>query len=594
MSQITQQGALNTTALIVPDLYVQIVPPSVSQLNGVPTNVLGVVGTASWGPANAPTTVASMADYARQFGAVQNRKYDLGTAVAAAVLQGANNFRCVRVTDGTDVAASATLNNGAVASIALAGTLTGYTAGATIALTAPPLGGVQATAIVNGIGTLTNATITNPGSGYTVAPTATVTPVSGGTGATATATLSVAGAVLTAKYTGTLGNSVQAALAAGSQSGTFRLTIAIPGQVPEVFDNIGAGLSGNALWIAIANAVNNGLSGLRGPSQIVVATAGAGTTAPATGTVGQTQTFSAGTDGATTITGATLLGSDVAPRKGMYSLRNTGASIGALADVDDSTTWSAQVAYGLSEGTYMVLTGPAGDTITNAIAAKAAAGIDSYAAKLLFGDWVYFNDLTNGMTRLISPQGFVAGRLANLAPQESSLNKPLYGVVGTQKSYQNLVYSTSDLQQLAQAGIDVIANPIPAGNSFGVRIGHNSSSNSATSGDNYTRMTNYEASTFAAGLGLFIGKLQSSQPNDPLRRQVQTTLDAFLQAQQDQRQVDDFSVQCDLNNNPPSRIALGYLQADVQVRYLSVVEKFLLNIEGGQSVTITRQQTTPA
>jgi hypothetical protein len=594
MSQITQQGALNTTALIVPDLYVQIVPPSVALLNGVPSNVLGLVGTAAWGPANAPTTVANMADYARQFGAIQNRKYDLGTAVAAAVMQGANNFRCVRVTDGTDVAATATLNNGAVASITLAGTLTGYTTGATIALGAPPAGGVQATAIVNGIGSLTTVTITNPGSGYTVAPTATVTPVSAGTGATATAALSVAGAVLTAKYTGTLGNSVQAVLANGSQSGTFRLTVAIPGQVPEVFDNIGAGLSGNALWIAIANAVNNGLSGLRGPSQIVVATAGAGTSAPAVGTAGQTQVFAAGTDGATTITASVLLGQDTVPRKGLYSLRNTGASVAALADADDSTTWSAQNAYGLSEGTYMVLTGPAGDTIAAAVAAKASAGIDSYASKLLLGDWVYFNDVTNGVTRLISPQGFVAGRLANLAPQESSLNKPLYGVVGTQKSYQNLVYSTADLQQLAQAGLDVIANPIPAGNSFGVRIGHNTSSNSTTSGDNYTRMTNYEASTFAAGLGLFIGKLQSAQTNDPLRRQVKTTLDAFLQAQQDQRQVDDFSVQCDLTNNPPNRIALGYLQADVKVRYLSVVEKFLLNIEGGQSVTITRQQTTPA
>ncbi|MDE2468744.1 MAG: hypothetical protein KGL35_08375 [Bradyrhizobium sp.] len=594
MSQITQQGALNTTALIVPDLYVQIVPPSVALLNGVPSNVLGLVGTASWGPVNAPTTVSNMADYARQFGAVQNRKYDLGTAVAAAVLQGANNFRCVRVTDGTDVAATSTLNNGAVASVALAGTLTGYTAGATIAFAAPPAGGVQATGVVNGTGTLTGVTITNPGSGYTVAPAATITAISGGAGATATASLSVAGASLTAKYTGTLGNSLQATIASGSQSGTYRLTVAIPGQVPEVFDNIGAGLSGNALWVAIANAVNNGLSGLRGPSQLVVASAGAGVTAPAVGTAGQTQTFASGTDGATTINASVLVGQDVAPRKGMYSLRSTGASVVALADADDSTTWSAQNAYGLSEGSYMILTGPAGDTIANAVSVKASAGIDSYASKLLLGDWVYFNDVTNGVTRLISPQGFVAGRLSNLAPQESSLNKPLYGVVGTQKSYQNLVYSTADLQQLAQAGIDVIANPIPSGNSFGVRIGHNTSSNAATNGDNYTRMTNYEASTFAAGLGLFIGRLQTSQPNDPLRREVKATLDSYLQAQQDQVQVDDFSVQCDSNNNPPNRIALGYLQADVKVRYLSVVEKFLLNIEGGQSVSITRQQTTPA
>src|ERR1700712_2524964 len=103
---IVQQGNINTTALVVPDLYVQIVPPQNLVLNGVPTNVVGVVGTASWGPVNEPAIVGSMADYARQFGFIVPRKYDMGTQVATAVQQGAQSFRCVRVTDGTDIAAS--------------------------------------------------------------------------------------------------------------------------------------------------------------------------------------------------------------------------------------------------------------------------------------------------------------------------------------------------------------------------------------------------------------------------------------------------------------------------------------------------------
>ena len=37
------------------------------------------------------------------------RKYDMGTQVATAVQQGAQNFRCVRVTDNTDTAAQAVL-----------------------------------------------------------------------------------------------------------------------------------------------------------------------------------------------------------------------------------------------------------------------------------------------------------------------------------------------------------------------------------------------------------------------------------------------------------------------------------------------------
>ena len=40
------------------------------------------------------------------------RKYDMGTQVATAVQQGAGNFICVRVTDGTDTAASLTVLGG--------------------------------------------------------------------------------------------------------------------------------------------------------------------------------------------------------------------------------------------------------------------------------------------------------------------------------------------------------------------------------------------------------------------------------------------------------------------------------------------------
>lgn len=515
---IVQQGSINTMALLVPDLYVQIVPPQVTFLNGVPTNVLGVVGTAQWGPVNSPTIIGSMADYARNFGAIQNRKYDAGTQVAAAVLQGANNFRVVRVTDGTEAAGTANLMD---------------TAG---------------------------------------------TPA--------------IGATLTAFYTGTLGNSIVASIVAGSAANTFKLTIALPNQVPEVFDNIGG--SAGVFWTNLVAAVNNG-NAARGPSQLVTAAAGVGTAAP---NVTNTYTLSGGTDGATTITGSTLIGQDTVPRKGMYALRGTSASIAVLADDDDSTTWTNQVSYGLSEGTYMIMVGPAGQSVAAAVTAKNTAGIDSYAAKLLLGDWVYFNDTVNNVRRLISPQGYAAGRLANLSPEQSSLNKQLFGIVGTQKSALNQVYSSAELQTLAGAGIDLIANPSPGGNYFAVRIGHNTSSNAVINGDNYTRMTNYIAATLNAGMGIYIGQLQS--PDE--RQRARTTIQTFLQNLQDQGLIGDvnapgkpaYSVVLDATNNPISRVALGYQQADVKVVYLSIVEKFIINVEGGQSVQINRQTSLAA
>src|SRR5271154_4028424 len=98
---IVQQGALNTTALVVPDLYVQIVAPQNLLLNGVPTNIIGIVGSASWGPVNQPVIVGTMADYATNFGPIVIRKFDMGTNVATAIQQGATAFRCVRVADGS-------------------------------------------------------------------------------------------------------------------------------------------------------------------------------------------------------------------------------------------------------------------------------------------------------------------------------------------------------------------------------------------------------------------------------------------------------------------------------------------------------------
>lgn len=509
---IVNAGALNTTSLIVPDLYVQIVSPQTLLLNGVPTDIVGIVGSASWGPVGEPTICGNLGDYTAAFGPIMARKFDLGTPVAVAVQQGAQNFRCVRVTDGTDSAAYLTL-----------------------------LGAITLVAI----------------------------------------------------HTGSLGNQILVTLSAGSAANSWRLTVALPGQRPEIFDNIIG--SGNGFWQALANAINNGAGALRGPSQYLIAAAGTASIAPVAGSY----PFSAGTpgsDGATALTAAALVGNDGSPRSGMYALRGQGCTIALLSDADDSTQWSVQTAFGLSEGIYMMMTGPAGDDIANAIAVKQSAGIDSYAAKLMFGDWIYWYDQTNQLTRLVSPQGFVAGRLANLSPEQSSLNKPLYGVIGSQKSGQPIIgtasaYASADLAALLSAGIDVIANPQPAGHFWGVRGGHNSSSNAAINGDNYTRLTNYIAATLSSGMGLYVGQLI----NSTLFQNIRATLLGFLNAMLGQGLLGStdgslpFSVLCDVSNNPVTRTGLGYVQADVQIQYQAINEKFIVNVQGGQTVQVSRQ-----
>lgn len=616
---IFQQGSLNTTALIVPDLYVQIVPPNQLLLNGVPTNILGIVGTASWGPVNQPTIAGGPAEYSQFFGPVVARKYDIGTQLALATLQGAQFFSIVRVTDGSDTQAqNAVSATDAIRPLTVGGT---PHTGDSLNIAITPNGGslinvsyvmlvtdtlitaaAALAALVNANTLLSAAGINADVTGAATfnlhysgtAPTVTSTVTGSGTTTTLTTgsatTLATTQLTFKSVYTGSYGNQELVNVSNGSQVGSWRVVVSMPGFVPETFDNIGVGLKGNQVWQAIAQAISSGQNGIRGPSQYLSAVAGAGASTP----VIAQYTLAGGTDGVTNITTATMLGVDTVPRTGMFAMRSQGISLGILADVSDSISWSTQVSFGLFEGIYMMIVGPPSDTLTNACGntgTKAIAGIDSYAVKMIFGDYVYWFDTVNNLQRLVSPQGIFGGLLSNLSPQNSSLNKQVFGIIGTQKSLTGLNYTAADLQALATSGWDLIANPIPAGNMFGGRLGRNSSSNAVIHGDNYTRMTNYIAATLNRGMGLFVGQLQSRRPNDKTRAAAKATLDAFMQALLDQGMIDDFQNICDNSNNPAQRIALGYMQADCQVVYLAVVEYFIINLQGGQSVTINRVST---
>jgi hypothetical protein len=108
-------------------------------------------------------------------------------------------------------------------------------------------------------------------------------------------------------------------------------------------------------------------------------------------------------------------------------------------------------------------------------------------------------------------------------------------------------------------------------------------------------MTNYLAGTLNAGMGTVIGKLQTQSANDPVRRSARATVNNYLQNMKTATppQIADYQVTCDLTNNAPSTISAGQMYMNVRVQYLSVVEEFFVNMEGGQSVTIQRQSVTP-
>ena len=404
-----------------------------------------------------------------------------------------------------------------------------------------------------------------------------------GTDTAAAATVQTNGGTATAIYTGTRGAQIVMTIANGSKPSTKKVTIQLPGLQAEVFDNIVAVAASNASWLAIAAAINTGI-GLQPRSQLVVFSAGVSVAAPVNGAISLT----GGNDGATTITSTVLIGSDSAPRTGLYALRSTGAAVVFCADNDDSTTWSTVAAFAQSEAAYGYGCSASGDTIANFITTMAGAATDTPWFKVIFGDWVYMIDGVNSLTRVVSPIAFAAGNKVAVGPQNSSLNKPLMGVVGTQKSYANQVYSTPELQQIGQARGDVIILNPPGGQYAAMAFGHNSSSDASRKGDNYTTLTNFLAQSLdqRAGTGLFIGRLITPDES----RELSSTLGSFLHALWDNKIIGNaqgtvpYSVLID-----NTQATIGVQKAVIQVQYLSVLEVLVVDVTGGQTVQILSQ-----
>lgn len=480
---IANYGDVNTTAQVVPDVLVEKLPPSVASIAGVPTNTIGIVGSASGGPVGVPTVVGSPAQCSTIFGPLQARLYDLGTVVATATVQGANAFTIVRVTDGTDTAATATTN----------------------------------------------------------------------------------GVTLTSRYSGSYYNKAQIAFGVGSKSNTVKAVISIPGAVATTYDNLP---SDATFWAALQTAAS------RDP--LMVFTIGGSPTAPV---IGSKKLLSGGTDGASAVNSATLVGSNVTnARTGMYALSGKGCAQVVLADATDPGQWSTQAAFGTSEGSLMVVTNSDGS-----ISTAQANRCDSTAVKAVIGDYVLWTDPLNG-PRYVSPQGFYAGRRANLAPNNSSLNKPVYGVSGTQRGSG---YNSAELQTYIQAGWDVLTFGRLGASYYSMASGLNGSSDSTVNDETYSTMTNSLALSLQQGVQPFIG-----MPNTPdLQQKVQASVSNFLARYVTAGLLSrtaggkmPFIVTCDATNNAQADTALGYLRVKVAVTLQGIVRFIVVDLQDGATV----------
>lgn len=390
----------------------------------------------------------------------------------------------------------------------------------------------------------------------------------------------------TGKYNGTTGNAISVQSGAGSQASTVKISIFPPNAPPEIYDNLPTGVPG---MTAAVNAINNGIAGGQPASQWVVATIGASLTGLTTTLANHSLT--AGLDGLSGIVPTDLLGVDgsAGSRTGMYALRTFPFQYLWLCGMTIDTAWPTMLTFAKSEDALAIGSFPENETPTAAIALKLAAGINDPMMALVMNHLVVNDTILNAVV-YIAPACAFAGTCCSINPWQSPGNKTVNGIIGTDKTYGSSPqpFSAADDANLESNGITYVSNPIPAGNVFGWRNGKNSNSNNfATSECAYSTLTNMIVNDLQGPtLGQFINQIQGTKADDPLREAVRGALNSYF-GRGKGTQWDDFSVVCDLTNNPPNSIKQGLLIATVLVAYFAVVNKFIINLTAGQTVSVT-------
>jgi hypothetical protein len=559
------------------------------------------------------SAVSTLVDGAAAIGATLTAFYTgiLGNTLTATMAAGTkpNTYKCQLSLPGILAETFDNLGVGVVPGTTTAGT--GYTSVPNVTVNAPQTsGGTQATiqATLKAISANISGGGASGGTGFVTGDTITL---QNGVILTVTATSGVITALTVTQAGSILGGSIPTnpqAQVSTSGVGTGALINLVWGLGTPIITNPGSGytsatatLTGGAgtggaytlgagCWGNLVNAINNGQSGVRGPSQLVVALQGSSASTPALATY----TFSGGTDGAAGVTDATLVGTNGSRPTGMYALQSANVLTLNLVDHQTSSQWSTIAAFCQSYGIFGAGQGAPGQSIATVAANLAAAGVDNYSFKALAGDWVYWQDTLNNVQRLLGPASFWAPTRAQLTPNQSTLNKPVNGIIGTQRTLMSAPYSSAEALAATQGRVDYLANPSPGGSYFAFQTDMNTSSNAATNSEGYTAMTNFLALTLAANFGWVVGNPQTTN----LRAQVNDAITGFLTnlwlvngyiGNPNAPTQVPFSVQTNAANNPQQQVALGVMQTLVKVTYLSIVRVFVISLEGGSTVNVTVQ-----
>jgi uncharacterized protein len=610
LSNITLDGA-----------YVFEIPPNAAAGAGVPSNLGMIDGTASWNALNVPIPFSDTPSLAAAFGPVALDPYSLVTEGYFACYSN-RNFIGIRVSDGTDTAATVTIKDsgGTVIGIILTALYTG-TEGSKISVTQAPGSlstsgsptetvtiqrGSYAPEVYPNIPApatgafwvnLKNAINTGAGAA-TKLPSQLVTAALGSSvlgPATGTNTYALAGGTNGAwgsqvTISGTTGSGPTVTIVAGGISVVYTY-VSGDTTVALAAAHIAAALTANTSFAASFIATPNGAV------ITIVPIANLNYTLSTSVTSGAVATISLQPGAALSTAGSTpQIGSDSltgAARTGMYAARQTGVDTFILAGNSDATVYGTMATFAQQEAALALCAFTSGLSVSSVLTAKATNGPASVYAGAL-KDWVYFFDQTNQQPRLVSPLGEALGLITSLNPWQSPSNKPYGGfqnITNTERSLNQPPYSYSDASNMAQAGIMWIEKGMSRSSAlFGMATGRNSSAQPGIDDIAYTRMLNFCSKTIASSIGTFVGENQTTQANDKTRQDIKALLDATFQNLFEQGAIQEWDVVCDLTNNNPTTIGNGYCIASVAVQFMDIVRYMVAYVQGGSQVAVQQVQ----
>lgn len=384
---------------------------------------------------------------------------------------------------------------------------------------------------------------------------------------------------LSALTPGTWGNSLAVTVAAGTKTGTFKLTLQY-GSESEVWDNLAINpttgqVDPKLVFGTTAAGGQSALASATFPTPLV-------TTGWATGSF----TMTGGTDGGATAD-ADYVGVATPSKTGLNALDGSPVNLVVCAGQSSTAINNAVIAnaQNVTQAGGLPRIGvigfPKGTQVSGL--ATLTATLDTDRAIAVW-PWLNIFDPVTLANQTVSPLGYFAGVLAQLRAEKSTGNKPVYGILGTDP---NLNVGASDIATAITARVNVIGIPTPAG-PLGIRTGHTLSQTNDTSPIYVRRMKDYiDSLVFTVG-----GQFVDAPIIADLMRQVYQSVDNILlpmktPASANDQMVADYKVICDSTNNPPSSIAQNRLICDYAVKLLNMNRFMIFRTQISPGVVIT-------